>query len=86
MIYTCTKCGFEIKASIKKHVSSCDGRGPRRKRKKIGHSTKGGWNKGKSLKETHPDTHTKIRKKLSDNHKGSGKAATEEAEINRKIK
>lgn len=85
MAYICKKCGFEIKASISNHVKACDGRGPRRKRSKIG-SGRGGWNKGKTLEETHPETHSEIRKKLSENHKGGGRASTSEGELERRRK
>lgn len=86
MGYICEKCGYEIKASITKHVNSCDGRGPRRKRSKKGLSSRGGWNKGKKLSETHPDNHNEIRKKLSDNHKGGGRASTKKKEEERRNK
>ena len=41
--HICPKCNFHIKASVEKHINSCDGRGPRRKIKR---GKAGGWNKG----------------------------------------
>ena len=38
----CPKCSFEIKTNYDKHINCCDGRGPRRKREKLGK----GWSKG----------------------------------------
>lgn len=41
-IKICAKCNFEIKANLDKHLRYCDGKGPRRKRPKLGL----GWSKG----------------------------------------
>lgn len=45
-LFICPKCNYEIKASIEKHVNSCDGSGPRSKKKKYYPGKRGGWNKG----------------------------------------
>ncbi|MDD5649043.1 MAG: hypothetical protein PHF86_01310 [Candidatus Nanoarchaeia archaeon] len=57
-IFICPKCKFEIKTSRIKHVSSCNGEGPRRKRPK----GKGrNWLKGLTLPKSQKQ---KIRNKL----------------------
>ncbi len=43
MIFICPKCEFQIKTSREKHTNSCNGEGPRRKRKSKGYNP---WNKG----------------------------------------
>jgi len=43
--FICPKCKFEIKTSRNKHVNSCDGKGPRRRRKKEKYIA---WNKNKN--------------------------------------
>jgi hypothetical protein len=59
MIFICPKCGFQIQTSREKHVNSCNGLGPRRKRIKNGYNP---WNKGLT-KETDP-----ILKKMSEDY------------------
>lgn len=63
-VVVCERCGFEIKCQFEKHFKSCDGRGPRRKRKKQGF----GWSKGLTK-----DSDKRL-KKLSDKLKERSKS------------
>jgi hypothetical protein len=74
MIFICPKCNFEIANSRDKHVNTCNGEGPRRKRPKPGC-------KGIPKSQSHKD---KISKSLIG--KTPGIASTIEKEIERKQK
>jgi len=50
-MFICPKCNYVIKASIQKHVESCDGLGPRSIRRKLYPKQRGGWNKGLKTSE-----------------------------------
>lgn len=66
-LYLCKKCGYKIKASIQKHVNSCDGRGPRSIRRKTHPGKRGGWQKGKSYEDIYGANRAlEIKQKLSD--------------------
>jgi hypothetical protein len=67
----CPKCNFEIKANFDKHLNYCDGRGPRRKRPKLGL----GWSKG--LNKFSDERIAKISKSL-ENRVYKGTKHTEE--------
>ncbi len=65
-LWICPKCGFEIKSSREKHLNICDGKGPRRRREKSGHTLK-----GKTYEELYGIKEAKKRKeKLSNAMKG----------------
>lgn len=69
-LYTCEKCGYQIKASIQKHINSCDGRGPRAIRRKTHPGKRGGWQRGKSFEEIYgEDKAFEIKQKLSNSLK-----------------
>lgn len=77
---TCNKCNFEIQNhNYNKHINSCNGLGPRRKRDKIG--KRGGWNKGK-------ETPINVKEKIANSliGKSLGISSTHEKEIERRIK
>jgi hypothetical protein len=85
-IFKCPKCGYEIRASIQKHINYCDGRGPRRIHRITDPRKRGGNQKGISYEERYGlEKSLEIRKKLSKPSKG-GRAATPEKEIERKEK
>lgn len=78
-LYKCEKCSYIIKASIKNHIRSCDGRGPRSIRRKLYPGKKGGWQKGKTFIEIYgEDRAIEIKKKLSNSIKKASRTPMSE--------
>ena len=67
-IFICSKCNLEIKSSREKHINSCNGLVPRRRRKNIQNKIKyEGWSKG--LTKDTDDRINKISKSLKEKYK-----------------
>ena len=88
-IWICPRCKFDIKNNRIKHLNSCDGNGPRRKRKSpfqgCGHT----WSKNKTFEEIYgKEKSDLIKKKMSDKLKGksTGMGHTPEIECSRRNK
>ena len=67
--HICPKCNFYIASSIEKHINSCDGKGPRRKRQR---GPRGGWNKGVNyIEKFGKEWYEQFQSKLSEGVKKS---------------
>jgi hypothetical protein len=88
LMFVCNSCGFEIFTCIEKHINSCDGKGPRRRRDAKYRGIYGGWQKDKTFDELFgKEKSEEIKNKMSLGNKGNpGIAATEEGELQRKNK
>ena len=86
--FICNLCGFEIFTSVQRHINSCDGKGPRRRRDAKYRGIYGGWQKDKTFDELFgKERSEEIRNKMSIGSKGNtGLAGTEERELIRKKK